>query len=187
MAGPNAGDRDAFLARFDAEGNQVWARQFGSSQGDEATSLAPDGAGGVFISGWTRGGLMGPSAGGADAWLARFDSAGNLTWARQFGTDQDDYANSVAFDGAGRVFVSGWTAGDLGGPNMGGFDAFIARFPASACYPDCNGDGVLDFLDFLCFQNAFLAQDSYADCDRNNTFDFFDFLCYQNAFLAGCP
>jgi DNA-binding beta-propeller fold protein YncE len=55
------------------------------------------------------------------------------------------------------------------------------------CYADCDGDGVLDFLDFLCFQNAFLAADPYADCDGNGRLDFFDFLCFQNAFLAGCP
>jgi hypothetical protein len=55
------------------------------------------------------------------------------------------------------------------------------------CYPDCDDNGVLDFFDFLCFQNAFLAGDPYADCDGNGTLDFFDFLCFQNAFLAGCP
>jgi hypothetical protein len=55
------------------------------------------------------------------------------------------------------------------------------------CYPDCDGDGALDFFDFLCFQNAFLAGDPYADCDCDGTLDFFDFLCFQNEFLAACP
>jgi hypothetical protein len=55
------------------------------------------------------------------------------------------------------------------------------------CYPDCDGNETLDFFDFLCFQNAFLAGDPYADCDGNQTLDFFDFLCFQNEFLAGCP
>jgi len=27
----------------------------------------------------------------------------------------------------------------------------------------------------------------YADCDGNGVLDFFDFLCFQNAFAAGCP
>jgi hypothetical protein len=55
------------------------------------------------------------------------------------------------------------------------------------CYPDCDGNETLDFFDFLCFQNAFLAGDPYADCDNNQVLDFFDFLCFQNEFLAGCP
>jgi hypothetical protein len=61
------------------------------------------------------------------------------------------------------------------------------RIDGGGCYPDCDGNETLDFFDFLCFQNAFLAQDPYADCDENGVLDFFDFLCFQNAFLAGCP
>jgi hypothetical protein len=56
----------------------------------------------------------------------------------------------------------------------------------SPCYPDCDGSGTLDFFDFLCFQNAFLAAVPYADCDGSGALDFFDFLCFQDQFLAGC-
>ncbi len=55
------------------------------------------------------------------------------------------------------------------------------------CYPDCDASGALDFLDFLCFQNAFAAAAPSADCDQSDALDFFDFLCFQNAFAAGCP
>jgi hypothetical protein len=51
-------------------------------------------------------------------------------------------------------------------------------------YADCDGDGVLTFWDFLCFQNAFIAGDPYADCDRDARLTFFDFLCFQNEFLT---
>jgi len=61
-----------------------------------------------------------------------------------------------------------------------------APVPPLCCSADCNGDGVLDFFDFLCFQNLFAAGDPYADCDGSGGLDFFDFLCYQNAFAAGC-
>jgi hypothetical protein len=68
-----------------------------------------------------------------------------------------------------------------------GFDNVQVSVDAAGCYPDCDGSGALDFFDFLCFQNAFLAGDPYADCDGNSVLDFFDFLCFQNEFLAGCP
>ncbi|MFG0284325.1 MAG: GC-type dockerin domain-anchored protein, partial [Phycisphaerales bacterium JB039] len=55
------------------------------------------------------------------------------------------------------------------------------------CYADCDGDGILDLFDFLCFQNAFATADPYADCDGDGLFDIFDFLCFQNAFGVGCP
>jgi hypothetical protein len=56
----------------------------------------------------------------------------------------------------------------------------------SPCYSDCDASGALDFFDFLCFQNAFLAGDPYADCDGDGTLSFQDFVCFQNEFLAGC-
>jgi hypothetical protein len=63
----------------------------------------------------------------------------------------------------------------------------------ATCYADCDtstGTGTLDIFDFLCFQNAFVANDPYAcDCDTTTgtrVCDIFDFLCFQNAFVAGC-
>ena len=58
---------------------------------------------------------------------------------------------------------------------------------AAEHYADCDGNGSLDFFDFLCFQNAFATGDPYADCDGTGTLDFFDFLCFQNEFATGCP
>lgn len=54
------------------------------------------------------------------------------------------------------------------------------------CYADCDGSEILDFFDFLCFQNLFSAADPQADCDEDTELTFFDFLCFQNAFAAGC-
>jgi subtilisin family serine protease len=59
--------------------------------------------------------------------------------------------------------------------------------PTAPCYADCDSNGKLDFFDFLCFQNAFVAADPWADCNGDGKLDFFDFLCFQNEFLAGCP
>jgi hypothetical protein len=58
---------------------------------------------------------------------------------------------------------------------------------ASGCYPDCDGNTVLDVFDFLCFQDSFTLMDPYADCDGNSIFDVFDFLCFQDSFVTGCP
>ncbi len=58
---------------------------------------------------------------------------------------------------------------------------------ASSCYADCDGNGSLDFFDFLCYQNEFASGTAYADCDNSGSLDFFDFLCFQNEFAGGCP
>ncbi len=55
------------------------------------------------------------------------------------------------------------------------------------CYPDCNMTGLLDFFDFLCYQDAFIDGLQYADCDGSGGLDVFDFICFQNEFNTGCP
>lgn len=54
------------------------------------------------------------------------------------------------------------------------------------CRADVNGDGELDFFDFLAFQNLFAMGDPLADFNNDGALDFFDFLAFQNAFAAGC-
>jgi hypothetical protein len=128
LGGPNAGYDDAWLARYDAAGSQLWVRQFGSSLVDNANGISADGAGGVFLTGSTTGMLAGPAMGSNDAWLARYDSAGNLLDQQQFGSVSYDHGFAVASDGAGGAYVGGSTGGDLGGLNLGSNDAWLARY-----------------------------------------------------------
>jgi catechol 2,3-dioxygenase-like lactoylglutathione lyase family enzyme len=128
LGGPNAGSRDVWLARYDGAGNRLWIRQLGTSTYEHSPAAAPDGSGGVYVSGETSGSFGGPKAGGADAWLARYDGAGNQLWIRQLGTSMHDYADAAAPDGSGGVYVSGFTQGSLGGPNAGNVDAWLARY-----------------------------------------------------------
>lgn len=55
-----------------------------------------------------------------------------------------------------------------------------------ACYADCDQDGELTILDFVCYQNAFTAADPGADCDADGQLTILDFVCFQNAFTTGC-
>jgi len=129
LGGPSAGLVDAFLARYDRDGNVQWIRQMGSSGYDYAEAVAPDGSGGVYVTGYTNGSLGAPVA-GFDAWLARFDSAGNQLWVRQFGTTGNDTASSISAveHGRGGVYIGGKTTGSFGGPHVGAADGWVARF-----------------------------------------------------------
>jgi hypothetical protein len=183
--GPPMGKGDAYLARFDQTGKQHWVTKLATTGADDAFSLAPDGAGAFYACGLTAGDLGGPNAGAWDCYIARFTPEGEVLRVAQFGTPQQDWPNALASDGAGGVFVAGFTQGSLGGPNAGGDDAFLARF-VPACYPDFTGDDALDFFDFLAFANAFNAGEPEADCTGDNTLDLFDFLCFVYAFNQGC-
>jgi uncharacterized protein (UPF0548 family) len=124
----SAGGTDAFVVKFDTAGKPVWARQFGSPSDDYAYGVAAD-ASGVYVVGSTGGALPGqPTAGGRDAFVVKFDTAGNQTWARQFGSASDDYAYGVAADPSG-VYLTGNTFGTLGGPGQRpGPDTFVVRY-----------------------------------------------------------
>jgi hypothetical protein len=128
LAGPSAGAVDAWLARFDGSGQMLWSRQLGTLYSEECTTAVADGAGGVIVSGWTEFALGGPSAGGLDVWVARFDSSGTPAWVQQFGTPETEVSWGSAADGAGGFFLCGHANSDLGGPSKGYADAWIARF-----------------------------------------------------------
>ena len=131
-------------------GQRRWGRQPGSSGFDAARSVATDTDGNVYLAGQTEGALGGPFKGGnSDALVIKYDRDGNRRWSRQPGTSFSDFANGIATDLDGNVYVVGGTDGALGGPNEGAFDALVikydrdgrqlwARQPGSAC-----GDGAL--------------------------------------------
>lgn len=132
LAGVNAGLEDAFLAKYDSNGNQIWARQFGSDALDNIFDVTVDNSNNVFATGFTIGDLGGSNASPLpvtdDSYIAKFDSNGNQIWLRQFGTTAFDEAYGVTTDSAGNVYATGWTQGDLGGPNAGLYDIWLVKY-----------------------------------------------------------
>ena len=129
----NQGIHDAFIRKYDTAGQEVWTRQFGSTEGDMAFSVALDGQGNVYVVGWTDSVLQGQvTLGGRDAFLRKYDGAGDEVWTRQFGSSKLDIAASVFIDGPGKVYVAGWTADTLSGQaGVQNQDVFLRRFNAA--------------------------------------------------------
>jgi len=56
------------------------------------------------------------------------------------------------------------------------------------CFADCNEDGELSILDFVCFQTEFSGGNlDKADCNDDGELSILDFVCFQTEFSAGCP
>ncbi|MCH8047615.1 MAG: SBBP repeat-containing protein [Planctomycetes bacterium] len=148
LDGVNAGGADAFVSKYDSSGTLQWTRQFGTASPDTAIGVSADGLGSVYISGKTEGGLEGVNAGSLDAFVSKYDSSGTLRWTRQFGTTRLDIGAAVSADGLGSVYISGYTQGDLDGPNAGGWDAFLAKITATRIAAgDLTNNGFVDFED----------------------------------------
>ncbi len=125
----------------------AWTRQLGTSAYSASNSVAIDGSGNAYISGNTSGDLGGTSEGGYDAFLAKYDTSGSLLWTEQLGTSSSDYSRSVAIDGSGNAYISGATQGSLGGPNVGNYDAFLAKYDSagSLLWTEQLGTGYSDY------------------------------------------
>jgi hypothetical protein len=124
----NAGLIDTFVRKYDTAGNELWTRQFGTLDYDVAYGVVVD-ATGVYVVGSTTGTLPGQlSAGSDDAFVRKYDTAGNELWTRQFGSEGLDQASAVTADATG-VYVVGTTEGTLPGQSSAGsFDAFIRKY-----------------------------------------------------------
>jgi len=104
------GSYDAFVRKYDTSGNELWTHQFGTSNQDQVTGIAPDDSG-VYLSGFTYGSFPGGnSAGYADAFVRKYDPSGDEEWTRQFGTSSFDWASGVAADSSG-VYLTGTLSG----------------------------------------------------------------------------
>lgn len=129
---PNAGGYDSFLAKYDSTGGRQWTKLLGSAEDESAYGVAADGSGYIYVTGYTLGDLYGTNAGLHDAFLAQYDSTGDRKWTRQLGTAGDDWANGVAVDGSGYIYVTGPTIGNLeGNINAGSGDAFLAQYDST--------------------------------------------------------
>ncbi len=128
FAGANEGDDDGFLVKLDANGNEFWRRQFGTTQSDLVRGVSTDIQGNIFVSGTTLGDLAGSSNGGRDGFVIKYDSNGMPVWLRQFGTSGDEIVTDNHCDQAGSVVICGSTDGGLAGANQGASDAFALKY-----------------------------------------------------------
>jgi hypothetical protein len=117
------------LEKYSAQGGPpLWVREYGEGSVDnEANSLSVEGTA-VYVGGSSQTAFFGASTGGYDVFLAKFGTAdGRLDWGRQFGTPYEERAGAVTVKN-GSVFVTGKTAGALGGTSAGATDFFVRKY-----------------------------------------------------------
>lgn len=122
LGGPYLGATDAFVGKFDALGQELFIRQFGTSSFEASNDVASDIDGSIHVAG---------TAGGFDAFLRKYNSMGDLQWTTQFGTSSGEAANGVTVDPNGNVWVTGQTDGALDGTSFGGRDSFVRKYGPS--------------------------------------------------------
>jgi len=82
-----------------------WAKSYGVSDEDEATSVAIAFNGDIIIGGVTE--SFGNGSG--DFWILRLDSSGDVIWQKAYGGSNWDYATSVTVADNGDIIAVGYT------------------------------------------------------------------------------
>lgn len=136
----NAGGYDGFIAKYDPDGNALWARSFGGDLLENFYGVAADVDGNVYATGdFTSSNITfggGPLVHNlyTDAMLLKYAADGNEVRGRAITGDHGDSGNGVATDSAGNAFVCGAfysSVLDLGGGtlnNAGSADGFLAKY-----------------------------------------------------------
>lgn len=124
---PYTNQNDAFVAQLDSNGVLIWNTFLGGTGTDYGFGLVVDqGGANAYLAGSsnaTWGSPVHNFTGGADAFAAKLDPNGNLTWSTFFGGIGTDQGIAIAVGPSYQVYLGGYS--DFTGP---GFSAFVARF-----------------------------------------------------------
>lgn len=114
----NAGGTDAFVAKFNATGVQLWGSYLGGAALDQAASIATDGSGYVYLAGITASTVSISTAnahqtayggGSLDIFLSKFHKSGTMEWATYYGGAENDYNPFLSIGNSGTVYLTGTT------------------------------------------------------------------------------
>lgn len=155
-----------FVAKFDSNGNGLWAKFAQTNWIDAGASISVDISGGVYIGGTMRSSALAfgtntiTNNGQHDAFLAKYDSNGNALWARGAGGTTSDYGSSVSTDMYGNSYFGGsfgsatitFGTYTLTNPYVGFADmAFLVKFDplGNVLWAQNYGGSILTSLDCL--------------------------------------
>lgn len=119
LAQMNGGTNSAFISKLDSSGNFVWAKQIAGTSPVMVTgnSIALDVSGNIYTTGLFTNTVDFDSGseifnltsiGYGDIFVSKYNSSGNLIWAKAMGGIGSDGGASIALDSFGNVFTTGY-------------------------------------------------------------------------------
>ncbi|MBK5286095.1 MAG: T9SS type A sorting domain-containing protein [Bacteroidia bacterium] len=116
LTNASAPSSDLYVTKYDSSGNVIWAKRAGGTSSDSPEELNIDNVGNVYITGEFRStpmtigtiNLFNTNSTYSDIFTAKYDSSGNVIWARKAGGNDYDNVYSIGADNSGNVFIGGW-------------------------------------------------------------------------------
>lgn len=104
---------DFFITKYDSSGNVLWAKRAGGTSYDEGHGVCTDSNGNIFATGYFISGtiIFGSdtltNSGGSEIFIVKYDTNGNVLWAKSVQGVSFEWGFSVSADPSGNVFVTG--------------------------------------------------------------------------------
>jgi hypothetical protein len=153
----SGGAPDAFLAKYDFNGNLVWQRYFQTTVDDVFTALDLDAAGNIYVGGYTGQQLFTPTE--ASVLLMKYSPSGNLIWQNEYDIAQDQRPSGMAVSPAGdKIWIAGSYWIDDNDPIGDGFVTLLSQ----GLDGDINSDGSVDAADYVSWRKNGGPPDQYS-------------------------
>ncbi len=113
----NSGSYDLFLAKYSPSGIIQWAKRVGGNNSEMSSSIFVSGNGEIFLTGnfysntvvFENTTLINSNTNGSsDIFAVKFDSNGNVIWAKKAGGSGEDRSKGITADATGNVFITGY-------------------------------------------------------------------------------
>ncbi|MEW5986901.1 MAG: SBBP repeat-containing protein [Chloroflexota bacterium] len=132
------GDSDGVLIKLTDTGALVYSTFLGGGVGDSADAIALDGAGAIYVIGYTSSpnfpttleafdSSYNGGDGVGDAFVTKLNPAGDaLLYSTFLGGPDDDDGNRIVVDNQGNAYLTGWTSSSTFPTTPGAFDTTFA-------------------------------------------------------------
>jgi hypothetical protein len=109
----SAGGKDIFLAKYNSNGQLIWAQRAGGTGYDSGNAISVDKNGSAYITGKFEnfasfGTQVITSNGFFDIFFAKYDTDGNLLWLKKAGGVKEDVGLGIATDTLGNCYATGY-------------------------------------------------------------------------------
>jgi hypothetical protein len=104
---------NVLLCKFDSSGKALWAKTSKGNSNDKANSVVVDNSGNIYMTGYFQSSIIIfgsdtiTNKGSLNIFITKYNSNGNIIWAKSYGGSFQDNANSITVDAKGNVFVGG--------------------------------------------------------------------------------
>jgi hypothetical protein len=135
----SAGNRDIFIAKYDAAGSCIWARSIGGPGEDFGYGIDIDGAGNCYFTG-NYGNVV---------FTGKYDTNGNVVWISNDSTNNVGLCRSISVDASGNSWITGYLNGGthvFGNYTINAAGCFVVKYDpnGNALFATKLGTGFID-------------------------------------------